>query len=666
MDLNTEFWKCLRDSSQVFDNVVNSVNTDVNNAQKRQEKGKEPVKEEEQEQFEYEAMLIKIKMSEIVNLQKIQLLSQQLYSIELGLYIDKHQEEKRKNCSKDSICINTDTALLNKTSIWVELKQSCALLSADSRANSFKKGIEQKTAIIKQLSGIIGNFNKSLLNVFDSNKDSKVEPVESKVKMLCNAVATNNEQLVVPTLDEFFKTDWARNAIVTRLFQLHIVSSVFMYMKTNNRPLKDILNVKSIENVNFWDVYEKTQGNEGLLDAVATILNSELYLTSSTIASSSCPYFKDDKFDFSETNGSEGVADLKNALKKNLKEQLNVLQQVFKIQFTVFSIKYVDNTHKMNIFGCDLELIKEEESFKPEDVPKVEYCAFMILYEGKYYIPYNYKIGSFLYKKVDLKKVSINYLLMEGCNTENPPPSVFNFDPLNKQKGGAEGDNKAIEPSPVIAQAQPVISQAQPVIAQAQPVIAQAQPVNASNYRIKMENTKDSKLSYYIAIDLKLVPGKTLNLTDKLKMACEMNADNVRKDLSRLFGFVYVPKPPLLYTATKQDTNATSTQSPSSATSWMQTKLPDLIREKNYSQVAGDDFVNLMKTKINTSEKFKYAFMNLVIASNEYNEILKTHRISTEELNNLITEARYLPVTGGKQSRRANKRASRGTRTVRV
>jgi len=659
MDMNTDLWKCISDSSEVFAEVVNSVNTDVMNAQKQQEKEKKQEKEkqqeQEQEQFEYEAILIKIKMSEIANLQKIQILSQQLYSIELGLYIDKHQEEKRKNCSKDSICINTDAALLNKTSIWVDLKQNCAVLSADSRANSFKKGIAQKTAIIKQLSGIIGNFNKSLLNVFDSNKDSKVEPVESKVKMLCNAVATNKEQLVVPTLDEFFKTDWARNPIVTRLFQLHIVSSVFAYMKKNGAPFTDILSVKSIENVNFWDVYEKTQETGSpILDAVATILNSELYLTSSTIVSSSCPYFKDGQFDFSETNTSQGVADLKNALNKqnSLNVKLNVLQQVFKIQFTVVELIYdnVKETHKMNIFGCNLELTKEEESFKPEDVSKVEYCAFMILYKGKYYIPYNYKIGSFLYKKADLKKVSINYLLMEGCNvTKGVPPSIFKFD----QQGGAEEDNKTVV-------------QAQPVIAQAQPVIAQAQPVNASNYRIKMENTKESKLSYYIAIDLKLVPGKTLHLTDKLKMACEMNADNVRKDLSRLFGFVYVPKPPLIYTATKTDTTAKTTQPPQSATSWMQTKLPDLIREKNYSQVAGDDFVNLMKTKIHTSEKFKYAFMNLAIASNEYNEILKTHRISTEELNNLITEARYLPATGGSQSRRANKRATRGTRKVRV
>ncbi len=591
--------------------------------------------------------MIKIQMSEILNLQKIQRLSQELYSIELGLYIDKQKEEKRKTCSKDDNCMNMDN--LKQTTIWVDLKQSCALLSDDRIASSFKEGIAQKTAIIKQLSGIIGNFNKSLLNVFDSNKDN--EPVESKVKTLCNVVATNNEQLVVPTLDEFFRTGWNKNDVIARLFKLHIVSSVFTFMKNNNRPFTDILNVRSIEYVNFWDVYKKTPENGDLLDAVATILNSELYLMSSTIESEYCVH---GQFDFSDKNISNGVTYLKKALdKKGLKEQLNVLQKVFKIQFTVVELIYdnVKETHTMNIFGCDLELNKDYESFNQKDVQNIEYCAFMIRYEGKYYIPYNYKIGSLLFEKADLKKVSINYLLMQGCNIQGRvPPSVFKFDSANKQIGGAEEDNKATE--------QPQ------VITQAEPVIAQAQPVSSNNYRIKMEHTKESKLSYYIAVDLKLVPGKTLHLTDKLKMACEMNADNVRKDLSRLFGFMYVPKPPLLYTSSKQDKNAK--QPPPSATSWMQTKLPDLIRDKNYSQVVGDDFVNLMKTKIHTSEKFKYAFMNLVIASNEYNEILKTHRISTEELNNLITEARFLPVTGGKQSRRENKRAPRGTRKARV
>ena len=105
----------------------------------------------------------------------------------------------------------------------------------------------------------------------------------------------------------------------------------------------------------------------------------------------------------------------------------------------------------MNIFGCDLELTKEEESFKSEDVPKVEYCAFMILYEGKYYIPYNYKIGSFLYEKPDLKKVSLDYVVMQGCNTGKPAPFVYTFN----QDGGAEEDNKTV------VQAQPVIAQAE-------------------------------------------------------------------------------------------------------------------------------------------------------------------------------------------------------------
>jgi hypothetical protein len=371
------------------------------------------------------------------------------------------------------------------------------------------------------------------------------------------------------------------------------------------------------------------------LDAVSTILNSELYLTNSGVDSEYCV---SGLFDFSKTNNSIGVQTLIQALKnKSLKAQLNLLQQVFKIQFTVFELVYKEGVHNMNITGCDLELGKEgEESYEPSDVEKIESCAFMILHRGKYYIPYNYKIGSFLYKKEDLKKVSLDYVLNQCITEKTIVPSVYS----SYQRGGAE----PIEQPPVVAQ----------------PVIAE--PASSSNYRIKMENTKESRLSYYIAIDLKLVPGKTLHITDKLKMACEMNADNVRKDLSRLFGFIYVPKPPLLYDTSRKDKNATPTVP---NTSWMQTKLPDLIRDKNYSQVVGDDFINLMKTKIHTSEKFKFGFKNLVIASNEYNQILQTHRISTEDLNNLITEARYLPAMGGKQSRRRSKRAPKGTRKVR-
>ena len=635
MTTNVGFWKCVREPSDVFGAVNSSIDKDASTLENP--KMAKKYTEQQRTQFTYDAMLTKIKMSEVLTLQKIQRLSQELYSTELELYIHTQQEETSNLCNTDTLCIYAEP-MLKQTNLWIDMNQRCDLLRMGAGVSK-DANIARKSSIIKELSGLIENFNKSLLNVFDSNKDD--EPVESKVKELCNAVALSNEQLVVPTLDAFLKQGWTKNEFIRRLFQLHIVSSVFMYMQNKKRELKDVLNIRYIENVNFWDVYEKQMGILDLLDAVSTILNSELYLTNSGVNSEYCV---DGLFDFSETNNSDGVQNLIKALSKtnSLKEKLNVLQKVFKIQFTVFELNYDNDTdiHKMNITGCDLELAKEgEESFDKSDMEKIEYCAFMILYEGKYYIPYNYKNGSFIYKKEDLKKVSIDYVLNQCITEKTIIPSVYS----SYQKGGQQeepANPNSIEQPPVIAQ-----------------------PVPSSNYRIKMENTKESKLSYYIAIDLKLVPGKTLNITDKLKMACEMNADNVRKDLSRLFGFIYVPKPPLLYDTSRKDNTATPAIS---NTSWMQTTLPELIREKNFSQVVGDDFINLMKSKIHTSEKFKFGFKNLVIASNEYNQILQTHRISTEDLNNLITEARYLPVSGGKQTKRRRKRSSKATRKVRV
>jgi hypothetical protein len=64
----------------------------------------------------------------------------------------------------------------------------------------------------------------------------------------------------------------------------------------------------------------------------------------------------------------------------------------------------------------------------------------------------------------------------------------------------------------------------------------------------------ESKLSYYIMVDLVLSPGAKMNPMEKLSMACTMKMDNILKSLNETFGYVYSP-PPLFndYDVVKHD-----------------------------------------------------------------------------------------------------------------
>ena len=58
----------------------------------------------------------------------------------------------------------------------------------------------------------------------------------------------------------------------------------------------------------------------------------------------------------------------------------------------------------------------------------------------------------------------------------------------------------------------------------------------------KMAN-KESKLSYYVMVDLVLVPGDKISIMQMANMECKIKADNVQKSLSETFGFAYAPPP---------------------------------------------------------------------------------------------------------------------------
>ncbi len=68
-----------------------------------------------------------------------------------------------------------------------------------------------------------------------------------------------------------------------------------------------------------------------------------------------------------------------------------------------------------------------------------------------------------------------------------------------------------------------------------------SQIVAAKNIQ-KMAN-KESKLSYYVMVDLVLVPGDKISIMQMANMECKIKADNVQKSLSETFGFAYVPPP---------------------------------------------------------------------------------------------------------------------------
>lgn len=73
----------------------------------------------------------------------------------------------------------------------------------------------------------------------------------------------------------------------------------------------------------------------------------------------------------------------------------------------------------------------------------------------------------------------------------------------------------------------------------------------------------ESKLSYYVMIDLVLVPGDKISVMQMANMECKIKADNIQKSLSETFGFAYAP-PPLFtdYDTTRHDNHGAPHKNP--------------------------------------------------------------------------------------------------------
>jgi hypothetical protein len=179
-------------------------------------------------------------------------------------------------------------------------------------------------------------------------------------------------------------------------------------------------------------------------------------------------------------------------------------------------------------------------------------------------------------------------------------------------------------------------------------------------YRVSQTYSRDSKLSYYVAVDLVMVPGTSISLAQKAKLKCQMKSDNIRKSLSEIFGTIYVPTP--IFITTSEEYAKSKTEDERNRIIQYQT-VTDLLNEKKMNNLKGLEFINVMREAIPRSNRLKNAFAYLRIASSEYNLILDNHNITMEELNSLIKYATDQRNYMGGRSKKANRTCTRLKKT---
>jgi len=130
--------------------------------------------------------------------------------------------------------------------------------------------------------------------------------------------------------------------------------------------------------------------------------------------------------------------------------------------------------------------------------------------------------------------------------------------------------------------------------------------------------------------------------------------------LSEIFGTIYVPTP--IFITTSEEYAKSKTEDERNRIIQYQT-VTDLVNEKKMNNLKGAEFINVMREAIPRSNRLKNAFTHLRIASGEYNSILKTHDITIEELNGLITDANYQRNYMGGRSKKANRTCTRLKKT---
>ena len=197
----------------------------------------------------------------------------------------------------------------------------------------------------------------------------------------------------------------------------------------------------------------------------------------------------------------------------------------------------------------------------------------------------------------------------------------------------------------------------------------QGQNQITDKYKVIPKEKVRSKLSFYVAIDLVVHPGKGISKAQKMKYACQMKYDNVLKSWSKYKGTIYMPRPlNLQYSFVPKSDSSNSSDSSDSLNQGVTGQdnyesLEQLIYKIRAENVVGNDFYELMREKIHTSPKFRDAFVNLRAGTSEFDKITSQHKIAPDNLNSLINLSKS-QIGGRYKNNRKTRGKTRGNKHV--
>jgi len=588
----------------------------------------------------YKLIHMIIALTEIMCSRTINSMSQINYFNEVNLSIAKIEIDVFNNFIKgmeNSNSSETDTVQCINPK-YFNLKRS-------DLQNLLKMFEESKSVILdKEVSNYskFNYFKEQCAKVFKQLLPKQKEPV----KNMCDLISAGDElKFEVRSLETFMSE---KKNIQDIEVQTKFQNKLMQFMSSNQTSYK----FNEPNYVKFWKLYKiYPQENPILiiLSSVLAILNGQLHLENKITT-----HEWSDEGIFTFNKNFEGE-NLYNSLAKtyetNVAGLFNSLKQAFKIKFFMLDL---DDAVKIDTNFCNTP--NKEENDEIEGGSDVTDFALIVKHDQQYFVPYNLYFNTLLYSVSQLKTLDIDILVQSFCgktfaNKKNTTKTIDNLSTNAKnkmifQKGGEpktgittdlSSDGKREVTTTVTSDVEtPSIKN------KIAPTMNTTNPTNTTSYgdnqNIKKTYSKDSKLSYYVVIELTLWPGTSINPAQRLKLACQKNADEVRRAWSEWQGLIYVPTP-LFVNNSLEDSRGYA----SDANRALQTKsISTILKENNkYDKLLGDDFVDKMMEKINTTSEFTRAFSVLPIASDEYNNLLKSRKITTEDLNELITEAKY-------------------------
>jgi hypothetical protein len=514
----------------------------------------------------------------------------------------------------------------------------------------------------------------------------KLKTPEKMITNTCQEIAQDTHDL----------SAYITSPIVDGAFTLdHDVQETFI---DNFAKILGILQIfgmtSALDTSNYeWEIYSIEAGiypqpfpKMRLLQVVSNTLNYELFVSKkkskSKYAQPTTGYFTSSTL----YNGLQSV--LQNRIEELSDQQLlEIIEKIFKIRFVLIEIvpnssipqgviynndNYLvehynrdenDVEHgsfyslKTNARDNDELLVRPSETSDPiyfnisvkncspseqiissegdDNEPPTERVAVILKNADNYYFMYNISIKKTIFALEDFVKTKLNFLVWHCDFTRTTVRSgttalirriidsvVYNIPPTtDAQIGGA--DNQITD-----------------------------------KYKVIPKEKARSKLSFYVAIDLVVHPGKGISKSQKMKYACQMKYDNVLKSWSKYKGTIYMPRPlNLQYSFIPKSSSSDSTSS--SSTQGQVESLEQLIYKMRAENVVGNDFYELMREKIHTSPKFRDAFENLRAGTREFDKIADQHKITPDNLNSLINLSKSR-IGGTYKNKNKNTRKTRG------